>query len=103
MRKMILATCLLPLAACATSGSDQAGVPALPPPLADGGPCKPDGLGAFVGREATTALGAEMLRVSGARTMRWGGPDTAMTMDLRPDRLTVLFDARRIITSARCE
>ena len=36
------------------------------------------------------------------RTLRWGGPGMAMTMDFRPDRLTVSYDEAMTITSARC-
>nr|WP_246525035.1 I78 family peptidase inhibitor [Sphingobium phenoxybenzoativorans] len=90
---------MLPLAACATTG--EGGAPGAPPPAASG-ECKNDGLEAFTGKTATAELGAEMLKVSGAKTLRWGGPGTAMTMDFRPDRLTVSYDEKMAITSARC-
>jgi hypothetical protein len=88
----------LPLAACATTGEESA--QATPP--AEEGPCSNEGLDRFVGQTATADLGAEMLKVSGARTLRWGAPGTAMTMDFRPDRLTVSYDEKMAITSARC-
>jgi len=43
-----------------------------------------------------------MLKASGATTLRWGAPGTAMTMDFRQDRLTVSYDEKMVVTSARC-
>ncbi len=91
---------LLSLAACAGTGSDSPGS-ASPPAMAQG-PCKNDGLDRFTGQKATAELGAELLKASGAKTLRWGGPNMAMTMDFRPDRLTVGYDDQMVITSARC-
>lgn len=96
----MMAIILLPLAACAGTGSESPGS-ASPPAMAQG-PCKNDGLDRFVGQKATAELGAELLQASGAKTLRWGGPNTAMTMDFRPDRLTVGYDDQMVITRARC-
>ncbi|WP_176592016.1 I78 family peptidase inhibitor [Sphingobium sp. EM0848] len=97
MRTAALA--LLPLLmACA--GTNGAG-PATPPATAEG-PCRNEGLDRFIGQTASAGLGAELLKASGARTLRWGAPGMAMTMDFRPDRLTVSYDARMMITSAHC-
>jgi hypothetical protein len=92
-----LAMAALPLSACATTGDSG---PAAP--LAASGACKNDGLDAFVGKTAAAEIGAEMLKASGATTLRWGAPGTAMTMDFRQDRLTVSYDEKMVITSARC-
>lgn len=73
-----------------------------PVPPAASGECSNDALAQYVGQTATAELGAEMLRVSGARTLRWGPPGSAMTMDFRPDRLTVSYDEKMVITTARC-
>ncbi|WP_242125600.1 I78 family peptidase inhibitor [Sphingobium sp. Sx8-8] len=89
---------LLLLTACAGAGG---GGPATPPASAEG-PCRNDGLDRFTGRTASTALGVELLKASGARTLRWGAPGMAMTMDFRADRLTVSYDEKMAITSARC-
>lgn len=90
---------LLPLLmACAGANGEG---PATPPATAEG-PCSHDGLDRFVGQTASAGLGAELLKASGARTLRWGAPGAAMTMDFRPDRLTVSYDAKMVITSARC-
>lgn len=101
MRNAALA--LLPLLAACTVGNG-AGVhgdgPATPPDAQ--GPCRNDGLDRFVGQTSSADLGVELLKASGARTLRWGGPGMAMTMDFRADRLTVSYDERMTITSARC-
>lgn len=88
----------LMLAGCA--GTSAQG-PSAPPAVADG-PCRNDGLDRLVGQVASSETGAALLAASGARTLRWGGPGMAMTMDFRPDRLTVAYDAAMIIQSARC-
>ncbi|HKY82486.1 MAG TPA: I78 family peptidase inhibitor [Sphingobium sp.] len=93
------AMAMLPLlAACTGVGGEG---PSPPPPVAEG-PCRNDGLDTFVGQTASAELGAQMLRTSGARTLRWGAPGMAMTMDFRADRLTVSYDDKMVITSARC-
>jgi len=81
----------------ASSAGNGAGPPA--PPVTQ---CNNEGLDRFVGQKATAGIGAEMLKFSGARTLRWGGPNTAMTMDFRPDRLTVIYDQNMIIERLSC-
>lgn len=80
----------LALIACATAPE---------PPAAR---CSADGLADLVGREATTALGAEALRRSGARTIRWIRPGDAVTMDFREDRLNLNLDASGRLERANC-
>ncbi|MGC4252789.1 MAG: I78 family peptidase inhibitor [Sphingobium sp.] len=98
MRTAMTMAALLPLAACAGAGEEG---PSNTPPVAEG-KCRDESLSGFVGQTATAELGARMLAASGARTLRWGGPNTAMTMDLRPDRLTVLYDEKMVIKSLSC-
>lgn len=101
MRRMsLMATGLMALSLSACAGAGGEG-PATPPATAEG-PCKNDGLDRFTGQKASAAVGAELLKVSGAKTLRWGGPGMAMTMDFRPDRLTVSYDEAMVIISARC-
>ncbi|WP_422125339.1 I78 family peptidase inhibitor [Sphingobium arseniciresistens] len=91
------------LASCApTTQQADSGTPPAPPSQDGDGPCRNDPVAHFVGQKATAELGAEMLAASGAKSLRWGGPGTAMTMDFRPDRLTVGYDKDMIVTSARC-
>jgi hypothetical protein len=87
----------LSVAGCATAGAEDAA-----PPKAGAGECKGEELERFTGQTASAELGAEILKVSGARTLRWGAPGMAMTMDFRQDRVTVSYDEKMVITSARC-
>ena len=66
------------------------------------GHCNADGLADLVGREGTSALGAEALRRSGARTIRWIRPGDAVTMDFREDRLNLNLDAAGRLERANC-
>ena len=98
MRMMGVGLMVLGLTACA--GANGAG-PGEAPTVAQG-PCRNDGLDSFVGQKASAEVGAALLKASGAKTLRWGGPGMAMTMDFRADRLTVSYDDAMAITSARC-
>ncbi|WP_311268709.1 I78 family peptidase inhibitor [Sphingobium sp. WCS2017Hpa-17] len=98
MRMAIVGLMMLGLSACAGAGAEG---PATPPAAAEG-PCRNDGLDRFTGQKASAEVGAALLKASGAKTLRWGGPGMAMTMDFRPDRLTVSYDEAMVITSARC-
>lgn len=96
MRTALVAMMMVPLAACATTSGSEA-------PVANAqGPCSNEAVASFVGQKASAETGAAMLKASGAKAMRWGGPGMAMTMDFRPDRLTVSYDEAMVIISARC-
>ena len=83
------------LAGCTTTDAAAPGSPG----SAD---CDTDAVQDFVGRTATAEIGAQLLDASGARTLRWAPPDSALTMDFRPDRLTVSYDDVMTITEATC-
>lgn len=72
------------------------------PTTAEAGPCRNEGLDRFLGRKVDQALGSELLKASGAKVLRWGPPGSAMTMDFRPDRLTVSYDETMAVTRASC-
>ena len=57
---------------------------------------------AFIGERATAETGAQMLATTGALTLRWVPPRTAVTLDFREDRLTVSYDDNMMITAAAC-
>lgn len=98
MRIALAGLALMPLtAACATPAAD--------PPVAGGGSgfvCRNDNLGQFTGQPASQQLGTDMLRVSGARTIRWVPEGGVVTMDFREDRLTVQLDGQNRVQSAAC-
>ena len=64
--------------------------------------CKADALPPFIEQTASAETGAAILKASGARTLRWAGPGMAVTMDYRPDRVTVSYDENMAITRASC-
>jgi len=64
--------------------------------------CTTEGLQPLVGQPATSELGADALRRSGARTLRWIRPGDAVTMDYREDRLNVHLDERNNVQRFDC-
>ncbi|HVL78752.1 MAG TPA: I78 family peptidase inhibitor [Sphingomicrobium sp.] len=85
---------------CATMGNGQS-----EPPIYEQGSgkiCVDRNLAQFVGRQATSELGAEILRVSGAGTLRWVPKDGAITMDLREDRVNVWLDGANRVERVNC-
>jgi hypothetical protein len=72
------------------------------PPPADGGTCAGGNLGQFAGRTANQDLGSEILRVSGARVIRWVAKGMMVTMDYREDRVTVWLTADNRVERATC-
>lgn len=96
--RFIAAAAVLPLAACAAS---EVPAESTPPPPAEM-TCKAEGGASFVGQAATPDLGAAILKATGARTLRWGPPRSAMTMDYRVDRVNVMYDDDYKVTQVTC-
>lgn len=96
MRIVTLTLLALPLMACATTSPEE--------PVGNGeaATCNASAVRSYVGQTASPATGAEILRMSGARSLRWGPPDTAWTMDYRPDRVNVRYDRAMMITDVTC-
>lgn len=92
---------LLLLAACTATadGEPPAGGSGEP---AAGQDCSVDGLQDLVGRPATAELGAEALRRSHSRTLRWIRPGDAVTMDYSPQRLNINLDAQGRVERFTC-
>ena len=87
------------------------GCAAVPPPVTGqpplsagttGNTCSNANLQQFVGQAATTDLGARMLQVSGATTIRWVPQGTAVTMLFQAGRLTVFLDAQNRVERLSC-
>src|SRR3546814_2476286 len=89
----------LPLAACSSSEAPPESAP--PPPEAEM-TCQADAVQSYVGQAVTPDLGAAILKASGARTLCWGPPRSAMTMDYRVDRVNVMYDDASKITQVTC-
>jgi hypothetical protein len=94
LRLMLAVAAVTGLSACAATVEPPAD------PAADS--CRREPGQRFVGQRATAELGAEMLRATGAREIRWVPPDTAVTMDYKFGRLTVGYDPSMIVTSVSC-
>ena len=64
--------------------------------------CNAEPVQSYVGQPATPDVGAAIREASGARTLRWGPPDSAWTMDYREDRVNVRYDRDMVITTITC-
>lgn len=91
------------LTGCVVSISDNTpdqaeAVPPPPVPMV----CNAEKAQYHVGHDATQAMGEAVLKDSGARTLRWGPPNSAWTMDYRQDRVNVRYDEKMKITDVTC-
>ena len=73
--RLIAIAAALPLAACT---QERTPVESTPPPPAEM-TCNADAGASFVGQAATPDLGGAIVKATGARTLRWGPPRSAMT------------------------
>ena len=95
----ILLAALLPVTmACAAMPAEDEAEPV----GGSGHRCDASTLGNLVGRDATQALGAEALRRSGARVLRWIRPGDVVTMDYSEQRLNIHLDARGRVDRFAC-
>ena len=97
MNRPILVAGALALAGCASTGS---GEPPTEHRVEGEGTVEPGQV--FVGQKATAETGARLLKATKARTLRWVPPRTAVTMDFRPDRLTVTYNDDLVIERVSC-
>ncbi|WP_404339267.1 I78 family peptidase inhibitor [Sphingomonas sp. MMS12-HWE2-04] len=93
----------LPLVLLAASGCAYDRRPEGPrPPRPPQGACADQRLGSLIGKVRSAGVESRAKRLSGARTLRWITPGSAVTMDFRTDRLNLELDERGRITRARC-
>lgn len=85
------------LSGCTATGAPPQATPSLSSTACDAGPAQ-----GRIGQTATADLGATLLRITGARVLRWVAPGMAVTMDFRPDRLTVAYDDKSVVTRISC-
>jgi len=71
-------------------------------PVHGAGKCDAAGAQSLVGQQASSALGADALRRTGATGLRWIPPDVAVTTDYREDRLNIELDRSNRVTAVRC-
>jgi hypothetical protein len=75
-------------------------MPPAPPPVP--GACDAARAQGLIGRASSAQLGTEALRLTGARSLRWIAPNSAVTMDYREDRLNIETDVQSRVRSIRC-
>lgn len=95
--RLLAIAAVLPLAACMQERPPES----TPTPPAEA-MCIADSVQSLVGQTATADVGAQLIKGSGATTLRWVPPRTAVTMDFRPDRLTVSYDDALKIDRISC-
>ena len=71
-------------------------------PVAGEGWCDAAAVQDMIGRQRSDAVGAEAMRRSGAKALRWLEPDSMYTQDYREDRLNIHVDARGRVLRLRC-
>jgi peptidase inhibitor I78 family protein len=47
--------------------------------------------GSFIGQPGTSEAGAAIMKATNSGTLRWAWPNSALTMDFRVDRVTVVL------------
>ena len=102
IRQATIGLAAVGLAGCGATGADgppDQGRAPLPPAAMM---CSAEPVQYHVGHDATEAMGAAILKESGARTLRWGPPNSAWTMDYRQDRVNVQYDEKMKITRVSC-
>jgi len=89
----------LALCACASYAGDMSDNP---PARAPQGECDAALVQDYIGETVSAEIGADIMARSGAASLRWGPPDSPMTMDYRPDRVNVFYDDARVIERITC-
>ncbi|HSM53056.1 MAG TPA: I78 family peptidase inhibitor [Erythrobacter sp.] len=102
MRKKVIALIAMPLAACAGYAEPDTAPPAPQASAPAERVCDAAAAQGHIGHDAPQAMGAAILKDSGAQTLRWGPPKAAWTMDYRRDRVNVRYDDQMKITAITC-
>lgn len=84
------------LAACAATPAEPIPAPGMT------GKCDTAPVKAYVGQVATDAVVAKAKAASGADIARVLRPGDIVTMEYRADRLNIMVDEKRVITSMSC-
>lgn len=90
------------LTGCATSGGNATPYQTVATSTLDETVCNAAPAQYHISHDATQAIGEAILKDSGARTLRWGPPQSAWTMDYRQDRVNVRYDDTLKITEITC-
>lgn len=100
VRAMFVAGASLLAAGCYSSDGDE--VASTPAPPQEAQACDAQAAGSYAGKKATEEAGAAILAETGSRTLRWGPPRAAWTMDYRQDRVNVRYDDDMTIIDITC-
>ncbi|WP_184249276.1 I78 family peptidase inhibitor [Novosphingobium chloroacetimidivorans] len=87
------------LAGCTAQGDAP---PATTPAPAAADACGAAKVTSYIGTQRTDEVIAKIKSASGAQALRVVGPNDAMTMDFREDRLTITTDESGRIKTLRC-
>ena len=107
LRTIALAVPLM-LGACAmTDPQDSVRLPGdttseVPINQAGGFGCDADAAAELIGQSPSQALGSRALALTGARTLRWIAPGSAVTQDFREDRLNIYYGADYRVERITC-
>jgi len=93
---ILLSGCIVSIEDNSPDGTEP--VPPPPVPMV----CNAAAAQSYVGRDATQSIGKAIVEDSGARSLRWGPPNSAWTMDYREDRVNVRYDAKMKIVEITC-
>lgn len=102
MKTQLIGLAAFVLAGCATSDADTLAEDARISSVPGAMLCQAVVPQSYRGQRADPAIGAAILKDSGARTLRWGPPGGAWTMDYRQDRVNVEYDGQMMITRITC-
>jgi hypothetical protein len=95
MRNFLIVAAAVPLAACATEGNKM-------PAEGFRGVCVEGPGQAYLGYAATAQAGTDIMRETRSTEIRWAAPGQMMTMEMRPDRVTVHYGPDNRITQIVC-
>lgn len=98
MTRLMVGVLLMTMSGCATPPPAEAEEV----PVRNPGSCDASKAQALIGKARSKELGADALRLAGARALRWIAPGTMVTMDYREDRLNLHVDERGRVTKVAC-
>ena len=106
MKKVLRCASLsFPLIACASSEPPKSSpitVDRVSIEDAGGFLCNDKSAQIYLGRKASSDIANKIINATGANTLRWIPPRTAITRDLREDRINIYYGDDLIITDIKC-
>ena len=98
MTRLIAGVLLMTMSGCATpppAGAEEV-------PVRGGGTCDSAKAQGLIGRARSEGVGAEALRLTGARTLRWIPEGTMVTMDYSEGRVNLHLDGKGKVVRIAC-